>query len=230
MGVRELESAELRRPYTWVGSSVGLQMPIEDLPQICRQISSPGSGGLVTRSHLSIVPGTGAAGIRGIRPSEPEYITDAVLDIPSQLSLIKDSFSLSITDMSKILMVERPTIYSWLNGGPPREANQTRINFLMGAAGKWNSACTYPIGKYLKTNLIGRNSVFELLCAEHPQDSELAEAIEIAAAKVKSDSERKQESSLNIKLARKGFQKQSKRAQEIAVKSMSPVYLPDEND
>lgn len=230
MAMRELESSDLRQSYSWVESSGGWRRPIEDLPQISRQISPPGSGGMVTRSHLSIVPGTGTPDIAGIRISELGYIVNSVLDIPSQLSLIKDSFSLNITDMSKVLMVERPTVYSWLNGSPPREANQTRINFLTDAAEKWNSMCTDPIGKYLKVNSIGRNSVFELLCAEHPQDSELTIAIEIAAAKVKSDIEKKQANSLGARLTSKGFQKQSKRVQEIAVKSVSRVYLPDEND
>lgn len=235
MEVRELEPTSMHRVSTSAVLSSGSRLEVEGMlyvpPQpIPEAFRSLGTGGMVTKNHLWIISGTGTQGIEGYRPTRQVGLTNAVLDVPNQLSLIKDSFSLSITDLSKVLLVERPTVYSWLDGIPPRDANQVRINSLKKAAEKWNSSCSDPVGKYLKAISFQESSIFDILCEDPLQEMVLSQAIEITADKVKSDIEKKQVSSLSTKLKSKGFAKPSRRAREFTLKSATRVYLPNSDE
>lgn len=115
------------------------------------------SGGKTLRSGVDRV----REQIRPVTSSPSEPVTDvaaAVADIRSMLSL-------SITDLSSILDVKRPTIYSWLRGdAQPHAKNLERISSLHQISQSWSRLSGRPMRRHLRHAFDGQGvTLLELL-------------------------------------------------------------------
>jgi hypothetical protein len=81
-----------------------------------------------------------------------------------QLVFIRHYLSLNPTDLSRVLFVERPTVYAWLDGKwEPKQENRGRIRRLHQLARAWWDKSKQPIGKSLREPLDGELSLMEYL-------------------------------------------------------------------
>jgi len=84
------------------------------------------------------------------RAAEPLQTT-SVTDVAAAVGDIRSMLSLSITELSAILDVKRPTIYSWLRGdSQPHPRNFERIAFLHQISQRWDELSGRPIRRHLR--------------------------------------------------------------------------------
>lgn len=82
-------------------------------------------------------------------PTDPAAI--ALTDVGRQLAFARHYLSLSASDLSKTLLVERPTIYAWLDGKwEPKHENRGRIRKLYQVARAWRDMSKLPVGRLLR--------------------------------------------------------------------------------
>ena len=95
-------------------------------------------------------------------PVDPAAVT--ATDIGRQLAFARHYLSLNTTDLSRILLVERPTVYAWLDGKwDPKQENKGRIRKLYQVARTWKEMSNQPIGKLLREPLEGDASLMDYL-------------------------------------------------------------------
>lgn len=83
-------------------------------------------------------------------PLEPSQTT-SVTDVAAAVADIRSMLSLSITELSAILDVKRPTIYSWLRGdSQPHRRNLERIAFLHQISQRWDELSGRPLRRHLR--------------------------------------------------------------------------------
>ena len=66
-----------------------------------------------------------------------------------QLARIKDDLKITITDLARFLLVERPSVYQWFAYTEPRKRNLVRINALADLAMDWAGLDLGSIRPYL---------------------------------------------------------------------------------
>jgi hypothetical protein len=94
--------------------------------------------------------------------ADPATVTP--VDIGRQLAFVRHHLSLNATDLSRILLVERPTVYAWLDGKwDPKQENKGRIRKLYQIARAWYEMSKQPIGKLLREPLDGDTSLMDHL-------------------------------------------------------------------
>jgi len=85
-----------------------------------------------------------------LRPFDPSQ-TISVTDVAAAVADIRSMLSLSITELSAILDVKRPTIYSWLRGdSQPHPRNLERISFLHQISQRWDELSGRPLRRHLR--------------------------------------------------------------------------------
>lgn len=137
-----------------------------------------------TSPAIMAVRGAGAPGARPARrPQEgPEALTAR-----EQIDRIQDVFSLTVTDLARVLGVSRPTLYAWLQEEvfTPRDPDVAeRLRELYETAAAWDEQVSGQVGRFLKVPVIGDQSLLELL-QQDPWDREAIErALSILQQKV----------------------------------------------
>jgi len=77
-----------------------------------------------------------------------------VFDVDEVVADIRSALSLQIKELAEILGVQRPTIYSWLQGNQkPQEHNRDRLIQLQRVAAIWNGFNHLPLGKAVREKL-----------------------------------------------------------------------------
>ncbi|MEQ9410226.1 MAG: helix-turn-helix transcriptional regulator [Fuerstiella sp.] len=77
--------------------------------------------------------------------------TVSLTDVSAAVGEIRSMLSLSITELSAILDVKRPTIYSWLRGdSQPHPRNLNRISFLHQVSQRWDELSGRPLRRHLR--------------------------------------------------------------------------------
>lgn len=95
-------------------------------------------------------------------PADPTAVTPT--DVGRQLAFMRHYLSLNTTDMSKMLLVERPTVYAWLDGKwDPKQENKGRIRKLYQVARTWREMSKQPVGKLLREPVDGETSLMDYL-------------------------------------------------------------------
>jgi hypothetical protein len=95
-------------------------------------------------------------------PVDPAAVTP--VDLGRQLVFVRHYLSLNTTDLSRILLVERPTVYAWLDGKwDPKQENKGRIRKLYQVARSWNEMSRQPIGKLLRESVDGDVTLMDYL-------------------------------------------------------------------
>ncbi len=130
----------------------------------------PGTGGelnLAEPTMQNLVPASGAyVFVQGSQRLEIVTIRteEKLVEAGKEIALVRHYFSLTTTDLSRILLVERPTVYAWLDGkSEPNPENRSRIRKLFNIASRWREKSSLPIGKFLREPMEGEMSLFDLL-------------------------------------------------------------------
>lgn len=118
-----------------------------------------------------VVIGTGnpsLAAIRKILYDTPSVQADESLSLRDRISMIRQHLSLSLSDFARIVGIERPTVYAWMEGKSlPRRGNVERLNQIAALAERWNELAARPIGRLLHERPSGESqTLFELLSSE----------------------------------------------------------------
>jgi predicted transcriptional regulator len=83
------------------------------------------------------------------------------------VSAIRSSLSLDITEMARIVHVERPIIYEWIRGhSNPSPDNQERLSKVFAIAQQWKSLSPLPVDSYVRQTDITGESIVDLLSEE----------------------------------------------------------------
>jgi hypothetical protein len=104
----------------------------------------------------------------------------APLDIGRQLAFVRHYLSLNTTDLSRILLVERPTVYAWLDGKwDPKQENKGRIRKLYQVARTWHEMSKQPLGKLLREPIEGDVNLMDYLVRETLEMAAINRALEL---------------------------------------------------
>ncbi|MBA4158476.1 MAG: hypothetical protein H0X65_13510 [Gemmatimonadetes bacterium] len=116
------------------------------------------------------------------RPGSPEALTAR-----EQIDRIQEVFSLTVTDLARVLGVSRPTLYAWLQEEvfTPRDPEVAeRLRELYEMATVWDEQVSGQVGRFLKVPVVDDRSLLELL-QQDPWDREAIErALSILQQKV----------------------------------------------
>ncbi len=75
-------------------------------------------------------------------------------DVASVVAEVRSSLSLQVKELAEILGIQRPTVYSWLEGAQePQDHNRRRLIELLKVARAWSQTSDQPIGKAVRTRL-----------------------------------------------------------------------------
>ena len=143
-------------------------------------IGTGGMYGLESIRALNSHSQTGTACyLRFSSSSEKRQRKDPFLLPQEQMASIRRFFSLNISDMARVLRVERPTVYSWLTGeASPRSANLERIGKIYSLAREWRSMSTKPIGAMLNTPYETNTTLLSLLSEDNIDETAVREMLE----------------------------------------------------
>ncbi|MUG94559.1 hypothetical protein F7734_20130 [Scytonema sp. UIC 10036] len=91
-----------------------------------------------------------------------------------EISSIRSSLSLTVTEMAKILRVERQTIYAWIGGSfEPHPSNQSRLNKIHSIAKYWDTLSSLPVGNFVRQSYNNGKSLFDLLSDDVLDEKEI---------------------------------------------------------
>jgi DNA-binding transcriptional regulator YiaG len=177
---------------TWadfaIGTSIGQVLQASILTTAALFV---GTGGTATYATLARVPQSSSPSYRWERtPDQDQEEFPAVIWHPSdRVSQIRHYLSLNMTDLSRVLRVERPTVYAWLNGSAqPHSANLERLERIHTLARAWRSVSAVPPGRYVRERFEGGETLLDCLSAETLNEP----AIRRAFARIKPEVDREQ--------------------------------------
>jgi len=100
--------------------------------------------------------------------------------VPSaQLRYVRRHLSLNVSQLAKVLSVQRPTIYKWIKDESiPRARQAESLNNLYSIANWWAEMSGMPVGKYVTLPVIKGRSLVQLLANASTKRDELRIALE----------------------------------------------------
>lgn len=111
-----------------------------------------------------------AAGLFLLPVSSSSSIVDSrsVLTAIEQVQELQAALSLDKTRLARILCVTRPTLYGWLQGREPNQANAARLETLMRILEQASVSSASPLNtRFVARSLdVNAPSLFDLLCEE----------------------------------------------------------------
>jgi transcriptional regulator with XRE-family HTH domain len=141
-----------------------------------------GSGGAIsfdTASFLSAPSGFQVI-FRATRPPQANASWSGIHVNPAlteRIAAIRHHLSLTITDLGKVLRVERPTVYAWIaEASKPHDQNLIRISRIYDLARTWRSLSTKPLGELLRQPVKGV-SMLEMLTNEDLAETRIRETL-----------------------------------------------------
>jgi hypothetical protein len=174
------------------------------------QTTYRGTGGECFWAGLqSLVPASGAyIVVRNLQPAVSPADLAAVnpIDVGRQLAFVRHCFSLNTTEMSKMLLVERPTVYAWLDRKwDPKHENKGRIRKLYQVARAWHDMSKQPVGKLLREPVDGDTSLMDYLVRAPLEVAAIHRVLEVLRGLVKRQVETKQVRSVREVAKQRGF-------------------------
>lgn len=160
------------KKQTAIGAGVGLVL-----------LSLSGSGSNMYLP-ITVVQKTGSSVIESSSFSTKNALSKAFLTAQEQIEDIKFYLGVPITDLAKILHVQRPAIYDWLSGSEPRPANRERIQEVHRISKQWNSMTNQKIRTYLHAPTKANKDVtiLDLLSSDTLNIAAISHALESIAA------------------------------------------------
>lgn len=118
-----------------------------------------------------VVIGTGNPSrdaVRKILYEIPSVPSAEAASLPDRIAMIRQSLSLTLSDFARVVGIERPTVYAWIDGKSlPRRGNVERLNRIAALAERWNELAARPLGRLLHERPQGETeTLFQLLSSE----------------------------------------------------------------
>lgn len=143
---------------------------------------SPGSGGMVSPAMVKPdTTGRGSWQQRFEAPAPTKAATNLAIASPAdKIAAVRAALSLNIKELAGILRVQRPTVYSWIDGeAEPQTENVRRLNSLFELARSWSGLTEQPLGEDVRRpHFSGGRSFAELLAEGNPNDLSLREKLQ----------------------------------------------------
>ncbi len=133
----------------------------------------------------------------------------AVQSLAERVSAIKAAFGLTISQLAKVLRVERQTVYDWMdeeNPRPPQTQNRERLAAIQRLAVQWNRLCQWPAGKGIATYTVDSDTLLDLLSADALDEARLQPVMRGLSEQVKAEWQHKEERSFGEQARRRGLQ------------------------
>ena len=126
-----------------------------------------------------------SSSVRDLRPfpqASPSEATEEAADVGAfvadRVDELMAALSLSKSLLAQIMRVSRPTIYEWLAGKLPNEANEERLETLLGVLGREGVSGANPLNaRFVRRQPRGAKSIIGLLSAEHIDEGKVVTAI-----------------------------------------------------
>jgi hypothetical protein len=100
---------------------------------------------------------------------------------------LQEQFAFNISELSAVLQVSRPTVYSWIRGDvEPRGGSLQRIDLLNTLVKQWNAISSRSIASVLKGRPIERSKVMVLLADDKVLAPDAIRVIQSIAAAITS--------------------------------------------
>lgn len=189
---------------------------LEPMPQFSRDTTSPndgftqtsaiskvlalaiafyiGTGGFIPSRATSAALNSFTTAAFTVKKSEYEDTGESwfAASLKEKLSLIRHFLSASMTELARMLLVQRPTVYSWLSDSSfPQVANVERVSQLFNTVASLRKTVGQPVGTYLKEPLSQNKSLLDVLTAAEIDDRTLqALFVEIKRALDRADNEK----------------------------------------
>lgn len=143
-----------------------------------------GTGGIANACVMPIPHESPTYHISFVQPRRVSQLVDT----SERLAALRRYFSLNITDLAKVLRVERPTIYSWLQeNAAPHSGNLRRIEKIYQLARDWRAMSAAPVGKYVHQPLENSQSLLNYLSAEELNETAIQRAFALIKSQLTQD-------------------------------------------
>jgi len=143
------------------GSELGFTIQPNDGGAANNQIIVPsypiGTGGSATKLQVVAIWRAITA------PFEVVKTEHSIRSAAEQLTFIRHYLSLSVSDLARVARVQRPTIYSWLQGAAPRREALGRLAMLERVAAYWKSLADRPLGALASLAIGASGETFAVL-------------------------------------------------------------------
>ncbi len=162
-------------------SSINRSGQLLDLSRINQSHDRSISNNLIIRMDQSTPSQIGAGWILLASGNAPGLLNfeEDIRTTKDKIEYIRDSFGISISNLSKVLLTTRPSIYSWLNNDEPREASRQRIEAVFEFAELWNEINSYHFsaGKLFRLPLGNQPSMLDRLEKTDLDKSEIVDGL-----------------------------------------------------
>lgn len=122
---------------------------------------------------------------------------EAAAEIPvsdaEMVGRVKHSLSLNTSELAAVLLVGRPTVYAWMQGGPIRPANRERLTMVYLLAQRWWQRAEQPLGNLLQLTGADGQSALDLLKADPLDETKLEPFFRVAANRLARGAQEKNE-------------------------------------
>lgn len=143
-----------------------------------------------------------------------------------QLMRIKSDLQITMTDLARLLLVERPSVYQWFADAEPRQQNRERISTLADLAADWASLELGSIRMYMDSRSADVDHSLDELLLQQPLQIEAIEGMfgELDNARLLGQAAAR--APLSDRLAARGFtptdEATEARKRALAIRSTSP--------
>lgn len=143
-----------------------------------------GTGGTASGATIAWVPHD-SLGCRVSTATKLPRNPSLLLDTRERMTGLRRYFSLTVTDLAKILRVERPTIYAWLKGSSePHSGNLRRLEKIYRLAQEWRAKSSIPMGTYVRDPFDDGRSVLDHLAEENVQERAIRHAFTVIKSRL----------------------------------------------
>jgi transcriptional regulator with XRE-family HTH domain len=158
----------------------------------------------------------------------------AVQSLAERVSAIKAAFGLTISQLAKVLRVERQTIYDWMDEENPRPLQvqkQERLAAIQRLAIQWNKVCQWPAGKGIATyTTVEGDTLLDLLSADVLDEARLQPVMRGLSEQVKGEWQCREERSFGEQARRRGFQPHGQSLRSVLAGYGGTVSLTHDDD
>lgn len=120
--------------------------------------------------------GSGSMFTKTTKAAAAAQHTDVVAPLSHNETIagIRSALSLQIKELSEIIHVQRPTIYSWINEEvEPSAGNRERLQRIYRIAVKWTRRCNLPMERLVRAAGADGHSVLDLLKVDQINEEEV---------------------------------------------------------
>lgn len=141
-----------------------------------------GTGGTANGATVSWIPHESPS-YRVTCTSLTSQSPSGLLNTRERITGLRRYFSLNISDLARVLHVERPTIYAWLKGSSaPHPGNLKRLERMYRLARDWRARSSVPMGIYVREPIENGQSVLDHLAEENPDEQLIRRAFSVIKA------------------------------------------------